>query len=178
MTIAMNNQDMTTMKDNDLDLKKPNDNKTDMVPIERIQNCAALPRASFQEGHIDLVCNADREGKLTGKERDCDSGMGKMESKENPVIDDKAMNVDITAHSETRVRREIAEHLKEEIGILKKCKLDLHAGDSKAGRAASDVEEDDERQQALEAIKSSRNAEKKLVTSRFSSFPRGDIFPA
>ncbi|KAL3522665.1 hypothetical protein ACH5RR_015499 [Cinchona calisaya] len=56
--------------------------------------------------------------------------------------------------------------------------LDLHAGDSRAGRPASDVEEDDERQQALEAIKSSRNAEKKLVTSRFSSFPRGDIFPA
>ncbi|KAL3529755.1 hypothetical protein ACH5RR_009077 [Cinchona calisaya] len=49
--------------------------------------------------------------------------------------------------------------------------LDLHAGDSRAGRPASDVEEDDERQQALEAIKSSRNAEKKLVTSRFSSFP-------
>ncbi|KAL3513541.1 hypothetical protein ACH5RR_026258 [Cinchona calisaya] len=38
--------------------------------------------------------------------------------------------------------------------------LDLHAGDSRAGRPASDVEEDDERQQALEAIKSSRNAEK------------------
>ncbi|KAL3538046.1 hypothetical protein ACH5RR_001412 [Cinchona calisaya] len=53
--------------------------------------------------------------------------------------------------------------------------LDLHAGDSRAGRSAY-LEEDDERQQALEAIKSSRNAEKKFVTSRFSSFPRVDIF--
>ncbi|KAL3507725.1 hypothetical protein ACH5RR_033107 [Cinchona calisaya] len=54
--------------------------------------------------------------------------------------------------------------------------LDLHVGDSRAGRSAH-LEEDDERQQALEAIKSSRNAEKKFVTSRFSSFPRVDIFP-
>ncbi|KAL3530176.1 hypothetical protein ACH5RR_009498 [Cinchona calisaya] len=53
--------------------------------------------------------------------------------------------------------------------------LDLHAGDSRAGRSAH-LEEDDERQQALEAIKSSRNAEKKFVTSRFSSFPKVDIF--
>ncbi|KAL3530118.1 hypothetical protein ACH5RR_009440 [Cinchona calisaya] len=45
--------------------------------------------------------------------------------------------------------------------------LDLHAGDSRAGRSAH-LEEDDERQQALEAIKSSRNAEKKFVTSRVS----------
>ncbi|KAL3528006.1 hypothetical protein ACH5RR_012662 [Cinchona calisaya] len=53
--------------------------------------------------------------------------------------------------------------------------LDLHASDSRAGRSAH-LEEDDERQQALEAIKSSRNAEKKFVTSRFSNFPRVDIF--
>ncbi|KAL3505731.1 hypothetical protein ACH5RR_031113 [Cinchona calisaya] len=45
--------------------------------------------------------------------------------------------------------------------------LDLHAGDSRAGRSAH-LEEDEERQQAPEATKSSRNAEKKFVKEKDS----------
>ncbi|KAL3535949.1 hypothetical protein ACH5RR_004410 [Cinchona calisaya] len=126
---------MMIMENNGLDMRNPNENKSDMLPKDGIQNCVKLPRTSSQDGQANLVCNVDSKEERIDKEteRDCDSEKGKIKGKRNnkenvekykggrswkrivqamgrrkalTTIDDYGMIVDIPVQSKTRVRRE------------------------------------------------------------------------